>query len=212
LVYLLVLAAVTRPEFDVQEVANTIKHDLALSYKLLRFLNSARFAFHSQIKSIRHALLLLGQNEIRKWVGLISVAALGEGRPPILVSMALIRAAFCESVAPLVGAPKRQADYFFLGLLSSIDVLMRRPMRALLGEIPIASDVAAALMREQNPLHDVLRTVISYEEADWEEFSQMAKKLALKEEIFCNLYMQAIRWSRALTEERRDSPAEVAYQ
>ncbi|MGO8788286.1 MAG: EAL and HDOD domain-containing protein [Terriglobia bacterium] len=212
LVYLLVLAAVTRPEFDVQEVANTIKHDLALSYKLLRFLNSARFAFHSQIKSIRHALLLLGQNEIRKWVGLISVAALGEGRPPILVSMALIRAAFCESVAPLVGAPKRQADYFFLGLLSSIDVLMRRPMRVLLGEIPIAADVAAALMREQNPLHDVLRTVISYEEADWEEFSQMAKKLALKEEIFCNLYMQAIRWSRALTEERRDSPAEVAYQ
>ena len=56
LVYLLVLGAVTRPEIDVQEVADTIKHDLALSYRLLRFLNSARFAFHSQIKSIRHAL------------------------------------------------------------------------------------------------------------------------------------------------------------
>ena len=74
--------AVTRPEINVQEVADTIKHDLALSYKLLRFLNSARFAFHSQIKSIRHALLLLGQNEIRKWIGLISVAALGEGSLP----------------------------------------------------------------------------------------------------------------------------------
>lgn len=82
LVYLMALRAVTRPEIDVREVTDTIKHDLALSYKLLRFLNSAHFAFRSQIKSIRHALLLLGQNEIRKWIGLISVSALGEGGPP----------------------------------------------------------------------------------------------------------------------------------
>ena len=207
LVYLLVLRAVTRPEINVQEVADTIKHDLALSYKLLRFLNSARFAFRSQIKSIRHALLLLGQNEIRKWIGLISVAALGEGGPPILVNMALIRAAFCESLAPLVGAPKRQSDYFFLGLLSSIDVLMRRPMRVMLAELPIAPDVSAALMGEQNPLRDVLQAVISYEQGNWEECSQLAKKLALKEETLCELYLQALRWSRELTKEEKDEPA-----
>ena len=201
LVYLLVLAAVTRPEINVQEIADTIKHDLALSYKLLRFLNSARFAFHSQIKSIRHALLLLGQDEIRKWIGLISVAALGEGGPPILVNMALIRAAFCESLAPLLGEQKRQADYFFLGLLSCIDVLMRRPMRVLLTELPIAADVGAALVGEQNPLRDVLRAVISYEQGNWEECSQMAKKLAVKEETLTQDYRQAIRWSRELVTE-----------
>ena len=209
LVYLMVLRAVTRPEIDVQEVADTIKHDLALSYKLLRFLNSARFAFRSQIKSIRHALLLLGQNEIRKWIGLISVAALGEGGPPILVSMALIRAAFCESLAPLVGAAKRQSDYFFLGLLSSIDVLMGRPMRVLLAELPIAPDVGAALVGEENPLHDVLQAVISYEQGNWEECSLRAKKLALQEEKLCELYLQALRWSRELTKKENDSPTEA---
>ncbi|MGD0228571.1 MAG: HDOD domain-containing protein [Terriglobia bacterium] len=209
LVYLLVLAAVTRPEINVQEVADTIKHDLALSYKLLRFLNSARFAFHSQIKSIRHALLLLGQNEIRKWIGLISVAALGEGGPPILVNMALIRAAFCESLAPLLGERKRQPDYFFLGLLSCIDVLMRRPMRVMLAELPIAADVGAALVGEQNPLHDVLRAVISYEQGNWEESSQLAKKLALKDETLCQEYLQAIRWSRELVKEEKEEPAPV---
>jgi len=207
LVYLLVLRAVSRPEIDVQEIADTIKHDLALSYKLLRFLNSTRFAFHSQIKSIRHALLLLGQNELRKWVGLISVAALGEGAPPILVTIALIRAAFCESLAPLVGAPRRQSDYFFLGLLSSIDVLMGRPMRMLLAELPMVPDVAAALVGEQNPLRDVLQAVISYEKGNWEEFSQLAKKLALKEENLSELYLQALRWSRELTQEEKDEPA-----
>ena len=211
LMYFMVLRAVTRPQIDVQEVADTIKHDLALSYKLLRFLNSAYFAFRSQIKSIRHALLLLGQNEIRKWIGLISVSALGEGAPPILVTMALIRAAFCESLAPLVGAAKRQSDYFFLGLLSSIDVLLGRPMRPVLAELPIAADLSAALMGEQNPLRDVLQTVISYEQGNWEELSQLAKRLGLKEEKLCELYMQALRWSRELTQGEKDAPAEAPY-
>lgn len=209
LVYLLVLRAVTRPEINVQEVADAIKHDLALSYNLLRFLNSPRFGFCSRIKSIRHALLLLGQKEIRKWIGLTSVAALGEGGPPILVKMALIRAAFCESLAPLVGAQKRQSDYFFLGLLSSIDVLMRRPMRVMLGELPIAPDVGAALLGEQNPLHDVLQAVISYEQGRWDLCSQLAKKMALKEEALSELYMQALHWSRELTKGKKDEPVEV---
>lgn len=207
--YLLVLRAVTRPEINMPEVSAIIKHDLALSYKLLRFLNSAHFAFRSQIKSIRHALMLLGQNEIRKWIGLISVAALGEGAPPILVTTALIRGAFCESLAPLVGAQKRQSDYFFLGLLSCIDVLVGRPMRLVLGELPIAPDVSAALVGEQNPMRDVLQTVFSYEQGNWEEFSQLATKLALKEETLGELYLQSLRWSGELTKVEKDKPATV---
>jgi EAL and modified HD-GYP domain-containing signal transduction protein len=210
LVYLLVLGAVSRPEINIQEVANTIKHDLVLSYNLLRFLNSARFAFNTRIKSIRHALLLLGQNEIRKWVGLVSVAALGEGGPPILVTMALVRAAFCESLAPLVGEPKRQADYFFLGLLSSIDVLMRRPMRAMLAELPIAPDVGAALMGQENPQRDVLQAVISYEQGNWEQCTELAKKMELKEETLRDFYLQALRWSRELTHREKDSRAKAS--
>ena len=207
LVYLLVLGAVTRPEFDVQEVANTIKHDLALSYKLLRFLNSARFAFRTQIRSIRHALLLLGQNEIRKWIGLISVASLGEGAPPILISLALVRAAFCEALAPLMGLARRQSDYFFLGLLSSIDVLMRRPMRVILAELPIATDVREALAGDQNPMRDALQAAISYEQGNWEEFALSAKKLALTEEKLGELYVQSLHWSRELTPVEKAAPA-----
>lgn len=209
LVYLLVLAAVTRPEIDLKEVAEIIKHDLALSYKLLRFLNSARFALQSQVKSIRHALLLLGQNEIRKWIGLISVAGLGEGGPPILVSMALIRAAFCEYLAPLVGEPNRQPDYFFLGLLSSIDVLMRRPMRAILAELPVADDVSSALMGEPSPMYDALRTVVSYEQGNWEECSLLAKKQKLTEEKLREFYLQALGWSRELTHAEKASRDEA---
>ena len=152
---------------------------------------------------------MLGQNEIRKWIGLISVSALGEGGPPIFVTLALVRAAFCEYLAPLVGAPKRQPDYFFLGLLSCIDVLMRRPMRVMLAELPIAPDVAAALLGEQNPLRDVLQAVISYEQGNWEECSELGKKLALKEETLSKIYMQALSWSRELAQASKGEPAEA---
>jgi c-di-GMP-related signal transduction protein len=209
LVYLLVLAAVTREEVDLDDVARTIKHDLALSYKLLRFLNSARFALHSQVKSIRHALLLLGENELRKWIGLISVAALGEGGPHILVAIALIRAAFCESFAALMGEPKRQPDYFFLGLLSSIDVLLRRPMRVILAGLPIAEDVSAALIGEKGSMRDVLDAVLNYERGNWAACSELAKKLALKEEKIIDLHLQALRWSRELTHAAESEPVEA---
>jgi c-di-GMP-related signal transduction protein len=209
LVYLLVLGAVTREDIDLDDVARTIKHDLALSYKLLRFLNSARFALHSQVRSIRHALLLLGENELRKWIGLISVAALGEGGPPILVAMALIRGAFCEALAHLVGEPKRQSDYFFLGLLSSIDVLLRRPMRVILGELPITQDVSEALMGEKSPMRDVLEVVFAFERGNWEECSRLAKKMSLSEEKLCDLHLQAIRWSHELTRAHEEESAEV---
>ncbi len=212
MVYFRVLQLVTQPEIDVDELADTIKHDLALSYKLLRFLNSAWFAFRSQVKSIRHALLLLGEKEVRKWLGLISVAALGEGAPPILVSSALIRAAFCESLAPLVGAAKRQADYFFLGLLSSIDILMGRPMRAMLAELPIPPDVNAALLGEQNALWDALQTVLDFEQGNWEGFSNLVRKLGQQDETLCELYFKALRWSRELSKAQENKATAPASQ
>jgi len=199
LVYLLVLAAVTRPEINVQEVADTIKHDLALSYKLLRFLNSALFMFSARVTSIQQALLLLGENGIRKWVALVTISTLAEGRPLILVHTALLRAAFCEMLAPLLGAAKRGADFFFLGLLSNIDAILGRPMSAILAELPIAEDISNALLGGANTLRDVLQAVTAYEQGDWAAFAALAKKLSLPEQAFSEIYLESLRWCRELS-------------
>ena len=127
------------------------------------------------------------------------------------MNMALIRAAYLRIPGAAGGrSANASPTYFFLGLLSCIDVLMRRPMRVLLAELPIAADVGAALVGEQNPLRDVLRAVISYEQGNWEECSQLAKKLALKEETLCQEYLHALRWSRELISEEKEEPAPAA--
>lgn len=207
LVYFRVLQTVTQPEIDVRAVAESIKHDLSLSYKLLRFLNSALFMFSSRVTSIQQALRLLGEDGIRKWVALVTIFTLAEGRPAILVHTALLRAAFCEMLAPLLGAAERGADFFFLGLFSNIDVILGRPLSAILADLPIAEDVSNALLGGANPLRDVLQAVTAYEQGDWTAFAALAKKLSLPEEAFSKIYLESLRWCRELSLEEETKPA-----
>ena len=194
LFYLRLLQTVTRPELDVRKVAEEIKHDLGLSYKLLRFLNSAAFGFRNRIRSIRHAVALLGQAEMRKWISLVAIASLGEDESPVLFETALTRAAFCEHLAPRVGAVSRQADYFFLGLLSNIDAILSRPMRSILAELPIGNDIKEALSGKPNKLFDTLQAVVSYEKGDWEKLAFWAGKLTVPEMDFPELFSRSLQW------------------
>ncbi len=83
-------------------------------------------------------------------------------------------------------------------------------MRVVLAELPLAPDVSAALVGEQNPLRDALQAVISYEQGNWGEFSQLAKKLGLKEEALGELYLQALHWSSEFTVEDKNQPVGAA--
>lgn len=192
--YFSVLQAVTRPEMDVRKVADGIKHDLGLSYKLLRFLNSAAFGFRNRIRSVRHAVALLGQAEMRKWISLVAIASLGEDKPPILFETALTRAAFCERLALRIGTINHQENYFFLGLLSNIDAILNRPMSAAVAELPISSEVKDALSGAPNRLHQVLDAVITYEKADWTKLASCANRLNVPEDAFPELFFRSVQW------------------
>ena len=105
LAYLELLRAATAPEFDIQELASKIKHEASLIFRLLRYLNSAAFGLRSEIHSVPHALSLLGERELRKWIAVVSVGVLAEGKPDELMTVPLIRGRFCELLAPLAGMP-----------------------------------------------------------------------------------------------------------
>ena len=106
------LQAVHQPQPNLVELEDIIKHETALSYKLLRYLNSAAFAFRMEIRSIRHALALLGLNEVRKWVSVVAIAGIAKGRPSELVITSLVRARFAELLAPEAGLEKRAPEFF----------------------------------------------------------------------------------------------------
>ncbi|MGC2321166.1 MAG: HDOD domain-containing protein, partial [Terriglobales bacterium] len=123
--YLRLLKAVARPELDPSELENVIKGEASLCYRLLRYLNSPLFGFPAEIRSVRHALAMLGEREVRRWIRLAATLVAGQSRSSDLVLSALVRARFCELVAE---SAQQGADLFLVGLLSLMDAILGVPM------------------------------------------------------------------------------------
>ena len=193
--YMRVLQEVNHKELDFSNLEKIIKQDTSLVYTLLNYINSAYFGLREQITSILHAMVLLGEREVRKWASLVLFTFLGVDKPTEVVVASLVRAKLCESLATNTGLQGCEDELFLLGMFSMIDVIMGRPMPEILDSISIAKDVKAALLGEENAFRDVYNLVTSYEAGEWEEFSQRAAKLRVSEEILPELYVKAVEWA-----------------
>jgi EAL and modified HD-GYP domain-containing signal transduction protein len=196
LTQLRLLQILHKPVLDYAEVERAIKQDPQLCYRLLRLVNSAAFAATGQINSIQHAMNLLGEDEIRKWISLVVIVALAQGKPDELVKAALIRSRFCEMEAPKLHCP--EADLFLLGLLSLMDAILDMPMGEVLAKISIDAEVGAALLGENNKFRRVLDLVRAYDCGDWTSSCSVSQELRLDEEELPADYLNAVRWAAAV--------------
>jgi c-di-GMP-related signal transduction protein len=194
--YFQVLQEVHRREIDFKRLEQIMKQDVSLSYKLLRYINSAYFGLRNRINSIRQALLLLGQAEMRKWLSLITLAGMGTDKPGELVVHTISRAKFCESLAPHAGLLRRADDLFLVGLLSLMDAFLDRPLSDLLIEVPINDEIKGAILEKENKLGEVYDYVLSYEKGDWPRLNEQQLKLGIKETYPPELYLNALKWGQ----------------
>lgn len=189
------LHEVRKPEIDFGRVEEIIKYDPALAYKLLRFINSLAFSLKVEIRSVRQALVLLGQKEVTKWVVLVSLRNIGEDKPDELLNLAIHRSHFCEMLAPLVGQKHREADFFLMGMFSLVDAFFDQPMDELLAHLPIPEDIKTALLGQDGILHDVYSLVISYEKGNWDKTSALMAALDLTREAVTESYLASLRFA-----------------
>ena len=206
--YLRILEAVQRPVMNMEEIERIIKSEPALCFKLLRYLNSAFFSFSSSIRSIRHAISLLGEEQFRAWVSLLAVTLMSSDKPQELVVSSLVRAALCESLAPEFGLQGREGDLFLLGLFSQIDAIVDRPLKDLLDQLPLSEEIRVGLLLEDSPLADVLRVVQSYEKGDWDRLADLVAYHRLNESKIPDAYIRAVEWTQRIFETMpEESPA-----
>jgi EAL and modified HD-GYP domain-containing signal transduction protein len=190
------LQEIHKPDMDFRQIRDTVEHEVALSYKLLRYINSAFFGRRGSVSSIQHALLLLGESETRRWATVVALAGLSDEEPGELLSMALLRGRLCELLAPAAHLPTRASDVFLVGLFSLIDAILQYPLEKILHEIPIASDAKAALLGEPGPIRDMLDLATAYSTADWDSVAAAAARLGIREEWLPAFYEAAIEWSQ----------------
>lgn len=198
LAYLELLRAATAPEFDIEELAFKIKHEASLTFRLLRYLNSAAFGLRSEIHSVPHALSMLGERELRKWVAVISVSVLADGKPDELMTVPLVRGRFCELMAPHAGLAGHANDLFLMGLLSVMDAILGQPLDSILAELPVRGEIKDALLARKGLYWQLLEIATAHERADWEKVTELSSLAGMKEEEVSALYVSAVDWSTAL--------------
>ncbi|MFZ0389885.1 MAG: HDOD domain-containing protein [Calditrichia bacterium] len=196
--YLQILKEIQQPEIDLNRLEAIIKSDLSLSYKLLRLINSAAFGFLAEIKSIRQALVMLGNREIKKWITLLALSHMGEEKSEELVHTSLLRARFAESFASLSGKKEQGPELFLMGLFSLIDALMDQPFYAVLEDLPLTKEVKGALMGGDSPLRQPYELLLAFEQGDWNTVSAVCAETGIPEKQLPDHYLKSLEWVKQI--------------
>jgi len=195
------LAALQDPEIELRRLEELIGHDVALSYRLLRYINSAFFGLRTRVDGIGRAIALLGLSNVKRWATMTVFAGI-EGKPRELLTTALIRGRMCELVGPDLGQTSSD-QLFTLGLFSVVDALVDAPMAEVLSSIPFPDDMRAALISGIGPKGDLLRSILHWERGETRE----AGKLGIATDRLAAAHTEALAWADDAASELLDDPA-----
>jgi EAL and modified HD-GYP domain-containing signal transduction protein len=195
--YVRMLQVVSKPELEPREIENAIKGEASLCYRLLRYMNSAAFGFANEIHSVRHALSILGEREVRRWVRLVVTLSAGQNKSSELVLSALVRARFCELLSPKI--QHGDSDLFLLGLFSMMDSILEISMAEVLENVPIDQETKGVLLGGGSRLRPLYQLMLAQESGDWQRAVELGTSLDLRESDVAEIYWQAMQWARQVS-------------
>ena len=191
---------ITDDYVDFNEISEVIASDLALSYKLLRLLNSAAIGLKNRISSIPMAVAYLGEENLKKWISLLGLRGVAPNKPLELVRLSLIRARFGELLAPNFPIRRNNKHVFLVGLLSLLHVALDKPQEEVLSEMPLAEDIKESLLTKEGIHSDLVAFFKNFEYANWEEVNHFAQENNLTSQFINDAYMKAVKWCNELIE------------
>ncbi|HEY6766564.1 MAG TPA: HDOD domain-containing protein [Candidatus Sulfotelmatobacter sp.] len=195
--YLRMLKAVSSPDLDIERLDQLIRSEASICYRLLRYMNSVRFGLRSEIHSVKHALTIMGERELRRWVRLVAAVGVGEDSSSDLLLASLVRARFAELLSPKV--PHGESDLFLMGLLSLIDAMLEMPMASVLEMVPLDKETKAVLLGQPSVLRPIHQLILAHESGEWEMAQKLVASMHLDAEETATLYWQAQQWAREMS-------------
>ncbi len=180
------LAKVNNANTTLAEITELVSHDVGLSVKALRYVNSVACRGNTSVESISQATVLLGRKLLRSWISVMLMTDINE-KPAELVSLALYRGKFCEIMAEELQFNCPDSG-FTVGMLSLLDVMTDTSFESILENLAIGDDVRNTLLGTPGPLLDLLNLARSLERAD-------ADGLAKATAAAIDAHYDALRWS-----------------
>ena len=199
--YLRLLQEVARPQLDFNQIEELIKREPSLCYRLLRYLNSPLLALNTTVTSVRHGLNLLGERETVRWIRMATTLVMGQEKSSDLVLSSLVRARFCELLAPKV--KHGNSDLFLMGMLSLMDAILEMPIGMLIDELHLDAELKdqllAAKSGEKTPLSPIYNLMVAREAGDWGAVTTHGKQVNLSIVFISQTYNEAMRWAHQIT-------------
>jgi len=190
-----IIGEANKKECSFDKLEKLINRDVSISYKLLRYINSAYFKRACEISTIKHAIILLGEKEIKRFISLVASAELASNKPDELIRTSIIRARFCE----LLGINSRNgvndSELFLTGLFSLLDAILDNTMENIMKNLPLSKNIKQALLEAKGELFDYLRFVSCYETANWDQCSLIISKINVKNDKIPEFYQDAVNWA-----------------
>ena len=186
-----------RSDAEVAELAALIKQNLALAYKLLRYINSPGMGQVQKIVTPEQALMVLGRQKLYRW---LTILLFTSGKTPGLdwavMENALIRARLAELAACNALAADELDEVFVAGMFSLLDVVLSIPMEAVLKQVNLPAPVNEALLFQQGKYAPYLTLAIACEQSDDANIAALAQAAGLDIWRVNNLHVDAMLWAR----------------
>jgi len=190
LVILNLIKKLQDPEIESYDLEEILIQDITLSYKLLRYINSASFGLRREVDSIKDAIVLLGINNLKNWVSLIMMSRIIESKPTELIITGMVRGKMCELLAEK-HYPEVAHQMFIIGLFSVLDALMDQPLIDLLDSVILSTDIKLALLDYAGNQGEIFKYVLMYEKNNWNELYGST----IAANSFIQSYLTAVNWA-----------------
>jgi len=198
---LTLLKRINEEDFDLGDIADTIGRDPSLSISLLRFINTV---MPRKIESIRNAVTILGQKEVKRWATAAISIQLADDKPNEISKLSLIRARFAENLALVFKVGVFAPSLFMMGLFSLLDIILEIPMEEAVKEVSLDENVRSALVDNSGDFYHILEFIQSYEHANWDSIAITMVKYNLDLDEVTAAYTDSLVWYKTLLDAIED--------
>jgi EAL and modified HD-GYP domain-containing signal transduction protein len=184
---------------DISALEEVFKRDATLSYKLLRYINSPGCGLPQQLRSIAHALVMLGHDQLYRWLTLLLfTSGKLDMRSQALLKNAMVRARLTERLGRKKVAQELQEGLFIAGIFSLLDVLLNLPMEQALAQLNLPEPLLAALIRKEGPYAPYLELAVACEEWEQDKMAELAAACGLDVQEVNLAHVQAMIWAESM--------------
>ena len=185
-------------DFDLNGIVDIVQRDPALSVSIMRLINSVFFGLRHKVKAIPHAIILLGQAEVRKWITVSATRMLGIDKPNEITKLSLVRAKFAENLAGFFNLKSESDSLFMMGMFSVLDIVLGMDMEEVYSNLQMSDDIYDALVNHTGRYEPVLSLIKNYEMADWAAVVRVIIFCDMTIQDIYNAYIDAMIWYRDL--------------